>query len=45
MQFGHLLARLMQKQKLSEQLLRLFIHFPFLLTAIVKKTHGKPIEA
>ena len=40
---GRLLASLMQKPKLSEALLRILITFPFLLSIIINKTHGKPI--
>ncbi len=40
---GRLLSNMLQKHKLSEVLLRMLIVFPFLLTFIIKKTHGKPI--
>jgi len=40
---GRLLSKFMQKQRMSEVLLGIFIQFPFLLKMIIKKTHGKPI--
>jgi len=40
---GRLLAKILQKQDLSEVLLRILVKFPFLLAIIIKKTHGKPI--
>ena len=40
---GRLLAKILQKQNLSEVLLRILVRFPFLLPIVIKKTHGKPI--
>ncbi|TDE27511.1 NAD(P)/FAD-dependent oxidoreductase [Flavobacterium ranwuense] len=40
---GRLLSNLLQKQKLSATLMRILIIFPFLLSKIIKKTHGNPI--
>jgi menaquinone-9 beta-reductase len=40
---GRLLSNLLQKPKLSEVLMRLLVLFPILFSAIIKKTHGKPI--
>ena len=43
LQIGRLLSNLLQKQKLSEVLMRIMVVFPFLLPVIIKKTHGKSI--
>ncbi len=40
---GKLLSNLLQKPKLSEFLMCILIRFPFLLSYIIQKTHGKPI--
>ena len=40
---GRFLSTILQKQKLSDILLRILVEFPFLLSVIIKKTHGKPI--
>lgn len=40
---GRMLASLLQKPKLSEVVLYILSTFPFLLTLIINKTHGKPI--
>lgn len=40
---GRWLALLLQKPKLSLAALRILTVFPFLLTLIIRKTHGKPI--
>jgi hypothetical protein len=40
---GRLLSKILQKQKLSESLMRLVVRFPFILRTIIRKTHGKPI--
>lgn len=40
---GRRLASLLQNQKLSEIVLRIFTIFPFLLPIIINKTHGNPI--
>jgi menaquinone-9 beta-reductase len=40
---GKLLSNLLQKPKLSEVLMRILVIFPFLLSVIIKKTHGKTI--
>ncbi len=41
---GRLLSNLLQKPKLSEVLMRILVVFPFLLSVIIKKTHGKAIK-
>ena len=43
LKMGRFLSFLLQKQKLSDIVLRILVRFPFLLPLIVKKTHGKPI--
>ncbi|MDI6046826.1 NAD(P)/FAD-dependent oxidoreductase [Flavobacterium yafengii] len=43
LKIGRLLANLLQKQKLSAALMRILIIFPFLLSKIIKNTHGTPI--
>jgi flavin-dependent dehydrogenase len=43
LKMGRLLSNLLQKQKLSAILMRILIIFPFLLSKIIKKTHGTPI--
>ncbi|MDI5951038.1 NAD(P)/FAD-dependent oxidoreductase [Flavobacterium yafengii] len=43
LKIGRLLANLLQKQKLSAVLMRILIIFPFLLSKIIKHTHGTPI--
>ncbi|TDD74896.1 NAD(P)/FAD-dependent oxidoreductase [Flavobacterium caseinilyticum] len=43
LKMGRLLSNLLQKQRLSDVLMRILIIFPFLLPKIIKKTHGKPI--
>lgn len=43
LKMGRLLASILQKPKLSAVLMQLLIMFPFLLSMIIKKTHGKPI--
>ncbi len=40
---GRFLSNILQKPTFSEFLMRLLIIFPFLLSLIIKKTHGKPI--
>jgi flavin-dependent dehydrogenase len=40
---GRLLSRLLVHEKLSAFVMQLLIIFPFLLTFIIKKTHGKPL--
>ena len=40
---GRLLAKLLQKPKLSEIFMQLLVTLPFLFSFIIKKTHGKPI--
>jgi flavin-dependent dehydrogenase len=40
---GRFLSNLLRRQKLAGALMLLLIKFPFLLTGIIKKTHGKPI--
>ena len=43
LKMGQFLSSILQKPKLSAALLRILIIFPFLLSKIIKKTHGKPI--
>ncbi|PIF63020.1 MULTISPECIES: NAD(P)/FAD-dependent oxidoreductase [unclassified Flavobacterium] len=43
LKIGRLLSNLLQKQKLSAVLMRILIIFPFLLSKIIKHTHGTPI--
>ena len=38
---GRMLGVLLQQQKLSEWLIRIFIKFPTLFSAVIKRTHGK----
>lgn len=40
---GRFLSRLLIHEKLSAFVMQLLIIFPFLLTFIIKKTHGKPL--
>jgi menaquinone-9 beta-reductase len=40
---GRLLSNVLKKRKLSEVLMSILIVFPFLLSLIIKKTHGKSI--
>ena len=40
---GRFLSRLLVHKKLSAFVMQLLIIFPFLLTFIIKKTHGKPL--
>ena len=40
---GRFLAKILQKSKLSENLMRILAIFPSLLPKIITKTHGKPI--
>ncbi len=41
---GRWLGKLLQRPKLSQLVLRLVISFPFLLSTIIKSTHGKTIK-
>ena len=41
---GRWLGKLLQQPRLSELLLRLVISLPFLLSTIIKSTHGKKIK-
>ncbi|MFV8360690.1 NAD(P)/FAD-dependent oxidoreductase [Flavobacterium sp. LS1P3] len=43
LKMGRLLSNLLQKQKFSAVLMRILIIFPFLLSKIIKNTHGTPI--
>ena len=43
LKMGRFLSNILQKPKLSEVLIRILVKFPFLLSIIIKKTHGKPI--
>ncbi len=38
---GRMLGALLQQQKLSEWLIRIFIKFPTLFSEVIKRTHGK----
>ncbi|MFT5252122.1 MAG: flavin-dependent dehydrogenase, partial [Flavobacteriales bacterium] len=40
---GRILARILQKEKLSAFVMRILLVFPFLLSIIIKHTHGKAI--
>ena len=40
---GRLLGKLLEKEKLAQFLLKILILFPSTLSAIINKTHGKPI--
>ena len=40
---GRLLGNLLQKEKIAQFVLKIFIQFPFLLSLIIKNTHGKLI--
>lgn len=40
---GHILAFILQKQKLSAVLMKTMLVFPFLIPFIIKQTHGKAI--
>ena len=40
---GRLIANLLQKSHIASILMRILVQFPFLLSIIIKKTHGKPI--
>ncbi len=40
---GRNLSKIMQHQKCTSVLMRILILFPFLLSKIIQKTHGKPI--
>jgi menaquinone-9 beta-reductase len=40
---GRLLSNILQKPNLSKIVMQLLIIFPFLLSYIIKKTHGKPV--
>lgn len=40
---GRILSKLMQNEMRTSFLMQIMIVFPFLLTFIIKKTHGKPI--
>lgn len=42
---GHIIARLFRLGLLSELMMLFIKAFPFLLTSIIKKTHGKPMKA
>lgn len=42
LQTGRLLGKLLQKPKLANIIMRIFVKTPFLMPIIIKKTHGKP---
>lgn len=41
---GRFLSKILQKEKMTTFLMQLLALFPFLLPAIIKKTHGKPFR-
>jgi menaquinone-9 beta-reductase len=43
LRYGRAIAFLLQNQKLSEMVINILVIFPFFLTFIIKKTHGKLI--
>lgn len=43
LKMGRLLATVLQRQKLAALLMQMVIKLPFLLSIIIKRTHGKPI--
>ncbi len=43
LRMGKFLSIILQKPKLASFLMKILIQFPFVLTTIIKKTHGKPI--
>ncbi len=43
LRYGRFIASLLKNQKISEILINILVVFPFLLTFIIKKTHGKPL--
>jgi hypothetical protein len=40
---GRFLAKLLQKPNYSQIIMHILVIAPFLLSVIIKKTHGKPI--
>jgi flavin-dependent dehydrogenase len=44
LKMGRILSRILQKEKLSAFMMRIVIVFPFLLSLIIKNTHGKAIQ-
>jgi len=43
LQAGRLLGKLLEHEKIAQAVLKILIIFPFMLSIIIKKTHGKPI--
>jgi flavin-dependent dehydrogenase len=43
LKMGRMLATILQKERLSNFLIQILIMCPYILTVIIKKTHGKPI--
>ncbi len=43
LKIGRFLGRLLQKEFLANQLMKILVVFPFLMTKIIKNTHGKSI--
>ncbi len=41
---GRILSKILNQEKLSNILIRIMVKFPFLLSTIIKKTHGKPLS-
>ncbi len=41
---GRILAKILNQQKLSDAVMAILLKFPFVLTMIIKKTHGKPLS-
>ena len=44
LQAGRFLSKILQNEKLTTFLMQLLVIFPFLMSLIIKKTHGKPIQ-
>jgi flavin-dependent dehydrogenase len=43
LQAGRLLGKLIQQEKTAQAVFKILLLFPFILSLIIKKTHGKPI--
>lgn len=41
---GRILTKILNQEKLSDILMRIMVKFPFLLSLIIKHTHGKPLS-
>ncbi|MES2543338.1 MAG: NAD(P)/FAD-dependent oxidoreductase [Bacteroidota bacterium] len=42
-QFGRYISLIFQKHRLSQVLMRILVLFPFLVSIIIRQTHGKPL--